>query len=210
MPDRDRDRRLVALCRSAGGQEAGSGGDSFPPPVPSVGALLPWPATSAAACPLPTPSVRAAPAPPSSPHPLLCLESPPWGHAPRTLPLLCFPVALSLELGATSLQDTGRGWDDSASSPGRQVGGCSCFTTGMDLIRDEGTAELIGRSRPVLESLGLGGGTTQHQRPSSRPAVQPLVQQTRLAFLPCRWAAGPRATVQDALALALGASSAQS
>lgn len=174
------------------------------PTVPPAGALLPWPATSAPRLPSAHPSVRAAPAPPSSPHSLLCLKSPLWGHAPRTLPLLSFPVALSLELGATSLRDPGRGWDDSASSPGKQV-----------VVRASLQAWVWSEMRALPSSQGgqgqcwslwvWGAGPLNTSAPA--PVLPSSHSSGRHAWRSCPaiGATGPRATVQDALALALGA-----
>lgn len=56
--------------------------------------------------------------------------------------------------------------------------------------------ELTGRSRPALESLGLGGGTTRHSTPAPvLPSCRPSSRQAWRAC-PAGGAAGLRATVQ--------------
>ena len=79
MPDRDRDRRLVALCRSAGGEKAGQAqAAGRTPPIPGGSSLAQLDPLLGA--PSPRPATPSAPA---------CLSSP-------ILPLRAHPSELSL------------------------------------------------------------------------------------------------------------------
>lgn len=113
MPDRDRDRRLVALCRSAGGEKAGQaqaagrtppipGGASLAQLDPLLGAPSPRPATPSAPSCLSSPilPLRAHPSEPSLTPPFSVLESLLCGVWPiATLCHFAAPLWYCLSLG---------------------------------------------------------------------------------------------------------------